>query len=245
MNGIILDAQERWNKNLRSTRKNEKLSQENLAALMREQGFTTCTQKSISRWEQVGRKPGYAFPSYDKMVGLAKCLQVDVPYLTGDMGGRTYDEQYIANSIGTDPGVVALIKELEQYASEKIDYEDDGEPENITLYHNADELALFILDFVGSEFISKYRDFVAAWMNITPQDDTSKAKNEEARYRIPSRQRCAGNIPIRIPTHFSPKKAWNANATRICNASNTRRDYKRKYGRNCLSKEGPIPTKTR
>lgn len=183
MNGIILDAQERWNKNLRSTRKNEKLSQENLAALMREQGFTTCTQKSISRWEQVGRKPGYAFPSYDKMVGLAKCLQVDVPYLTGDMGGRTYDEQYIANSIGTDPSVVALIKELEQYASEKIDYEDDGEPENITLYHNADELALFILDFVGSEFISKYRDFVAAWMNITPQDDTSKAKNEEARYR--------------------------------------------------------------
>ena len=179
MNSILFDAQERWNKNLRGIRKERGLNQEDLAALMREQGFTTCTQKSISRWEQVGRKPGYAFPSYDKMVGLAKCLQVDVPYLTGDMGGRTYDEQYIANSIGTDPGVVALIKELEQYASEKIDYEDDGEPENITLYHNADELALFILDFVGSEFISKYRDFVAAWMNITPQDDTSKAKSEE------------------------------------------------------------------
>lgn len=256
MNSILFDAQERWNKNLRGIRKERGLNQEDLAALMREQGFTTCTQKSISRWEQVGRKPGYAFPSYDKMVGLAKCLQVDVPYLTGDMGGRTYDEQYIANSIGTDPGVVALIKELEQYASEKIDYEDDGEPENITLYHNADELALFILDFVGSEFISKYRDFVAAWMNITPQDDTSKAKSEEARYRkdlkvakfelVDSFQAAlCRQYPDPDSDAFLTEKAWNANATRICNASNTRRDYKRKYGRNCLSKEGPIPTKTR
>ena len=151
------------------------------------------TQKSISRWEQVGRKPGYAFPSYDKMVGLAKCLQVDVPYLTGDMGGRTYDEQYIADSIGTDPGVVALIKELEQYASEKIDYEDDGDS--------------------------------SSW--------------------ILSKQRCADNIPIRISMHSSPKKAWNANAMRNCNFNKTRRNYERKYGRNCLSKEGPIPTKTR
>lgn len=93
-------------------------------------------------------------------------------------------------------------------------------------------------------------------MNITPQDDTSKAKSEEARYRkdlkvakfelVDSFQAAlCRQYPDPDSDAFLTEKAWNANATRICNASNTRRDYKRKYGRNCLSKEGPIPSKTR
>ena len=175
MNSILFDAQERWNKNLRGIRKERGLNQEDLAALMREQGFNDLYSEVDIQMGAGGAETRLRIPFVRQMVGLANASKLtSLP--NRRHGRRTYDEQYIANSIGTDPGVVALIKELEQYASRKIDYEDDGEPENITLYHNADELALFILDFVGSEFISKYRDFVAAWMNITPQDDTSKQK---------------------------------------------------------------------
>lgn len=184
MSGIICDAKKRWNRNLRCVRTEKRLSQEQLAAQMRELGFSTCTQKSISKWEQVGQKPNYVFPPYEKMVGLAKCLEVDVPYLTGDMDGRTYAEEYIAKAIGTDPGVTSLINALRLHAPETSSYEDNGETDCIAIDNGADETALFILDFtfIGNEFISKYREFIAAWMDIRAQDDTAQARHEQTRY---------------------------------------------------------------
>lgn len=183
MSGIICDARKRWNRNLRSVRTEKRLSQEQLAAQMRELGFSTCTQKSISKWEQVGQKPNYVFPPYEKMVGLAKCLEVDVPYLTGDMDGRTYAEEYIAKAIGTDPGVTSLINALRLHAPETSSYEDNGETAYILTDNGADETALFILDFtIGNEFISKYKKFIAAWMDVRPQDDITQAKHEQTRY---------------------------------------------------------------
>lgn len=183
MNGMNMSCADRWNRNLRETRSKRKLSQTDLAAMMNEHGYGPCSQKTISQWEHVGEREGCGFPPYRKMLGLAECLGVDVPYLTGDMDGGTYAQQYVADHLGTDPGVVSIFKELAIISESKSEFDpDDGSRIEIVKDNDADVYALLLMDSYRTVLAEKYKAFVAAHRDRRLKDDPDDAPDEKRRY---------------------------------------------------------------
>ncbi|PJM76072.1 hypothetical protein CSQ87_00570 [Bifidobacterium simiarum] len=105
-----------------------------------------------------------------KMLALADCLGVDVPYLMGDMEARHYDEQALADRLGIDPGAIALLLELKP---EIID--------GIRVENGSTVMSEIIVDMFDPMIRSDYERLVKAYMCRRLCDDPQEAEQERER----------------------------------------------------------------
>ena len=121
MNDLINQKEQIWNTRLKECIDNAGYSQQAFATAFNKKYGTSCTQKSISRWINVGQKQSnnikIGFPSYENMVKIADFFEKSVSYFTGETDYDSIQLEEISDYLNLTQSTV---KELRAIANPNI-----------------------------------------------------------------------------------------------------------------------------
>lgn len=121
MNDLIKQKEQIWNARLKKCIDNAGYSQQAFATAFNKKYGTSCTQKSISRWINVGQKQSdnkkIGFPSYENMVKIADFFEKSVSYFTGE---TDYDSIHLEEICDYLNITESTVKELRAIANPNI-----------------------------------------------------------------------------------------------------------------------------
>jgi len=120
MNDITGKKQSCWNKRLKKCMQDAGYTQESFARNLNAKYGTQFTQKTISRWVNLGdAKNGIkGFPDFDNMICIADFLGIDVGYLIGETDGDTFSLEKASSYIGLNSEATKAIRKLTNPESE-------------------------------------------------------------------------------------------------------------------------------
>ncbi|MCQ9209413.1 helix-turn-helix domain-containing protein [Granulicatella seriolae] len=124
MYNIIEQKQRCWNERLKKCIQDAGYTQKSFAHNLNERYGTQFTQKTISRWVNLGdaRNGIKGFPEFDNMVYIADYLKVDIGYLTGEIDNETFTLEQVCSVIGLNQNAIeALVSIMHPFGK----YEDD------------------------------------------------------------------------------------------------------------------------
>ena len=114
MNGIFKAKADIWNKRLKKLVK-EHGTQEEFAEALNTTYETHFTQKSVSKWLNVGStktKGGKVkiinFPKYETMALIAAFFDVDIGYLTGETNYKKFDSKSTLDYLGLEDEAIRV-----------------------------------------------------------------------------------------------------------------------------------------
>lgn len=110
MDDIDKTIEEKWNDRLKTLLDKWGLSQKELVKQLNEKYGTSCNQRDVSRWINVGssRKKDnpVGFPTFKKVIMIADFFNVDISYLIGKIECKTLTNQDICDIIGCSESVL-------------------------------------------------------------------------------------------------------------------------------------------
>lgn len=114
MNDIIDSKQRCWNERLKKCIHDCGYTQESFAFALNKKYSTKFTQKTISRWVNLGdAKNGIkSFPDFENMVQVANFLSVDVGYLTGETDEDSFSLEKACSYMGLNGNAIKAIREI-------------------------------------------------------------------------------------------------------------------------------------
>lgn len=112
MNDIFHKKQRCWNERLKKCMQNNGYTQESFACDLNKKYNTQFTQKTISRWANLGdAKNGIkGFPDFENMVYVADFFGVDVGYLTGETDEDSFSLEKACSYIGLNGEAIKAIR---------------------------------------------------------------------------------------------------------------------------------------
>lgn len=112
----VSSKEKMWNCRLRGCIKAKHLTQKELAIEFNKKYKTSCTQRDISRWTNVGTKPQkgrkIGFPSYQNMLNLAEFFDVSVAFLTGETNNDAYDIEKASSFLNINQSSIKSIRKI-------------------------------------------------------------------------------------------------------------------------------------
>lgn len=114
MNDIIDRKQRCWNERLKKCILEGGYTQESFAHALNKKYSTKFTQKTISRWVNLGdAKNGIkSFPDFENMVQVADFFGVDVGYLTGETDDDSFSLEKASSYMGLNGEAIKAIREI-------------------------------------------------------------------------------------------------------------------------------------
>ncbi|WP_379134598.1 helix-turn-helix domain-containing protein [Paenibacillus sp. sgz500958] len=114
MNGIMDRKRHCWNERLKKCILDGGYTQESFAHALNKKYSTKFTQKTISRWVNLGdAKNGIkSFPDFENMVQVADFFGVDVGYLTGETDEDSFSLEKACTYMGLNGEAINVIREL-------------------------------------------------------------------------------------------------------------------------------------
>lgn len=114
MNDIISIKQCCWNERLKKCMQDAGYTQESFACDLNKKYDTQFTQKTISRWVNLGdAKNGIkGFPDFENMVYIADFFGVDIGYLTGETDEDSFSLEKACSYIGLNGEAIKSIREI-------------------------------------------------------------------------------------------------------------------------------------
>lgn len=121
MRDIFEEKAKIWNSRLKQCLENKGYKQTEFADKLNEynkQPEKSITQETVSRWVHVGDrkrkrdekgKDFIGFPNYENMVCIAKCLDVDLGYLTGETDAETFTLEQASELLNLDAEALKVI----------------------------------------------------------------------------------------------------------------------------------------
>lgn len=112
MNDILYYKQCCWNDRLKKCMQNKGYTQESFACDLNKKYNTQFTQKTISRWVNLGdAKNGIkGFPDFENMVYIADFFGVDIGYLTGETNEDSFSLEKACSYIGLNGEAIKAIR---------------------------------------------------------------------------------------------------------------------------------------
>lgn len=103
-----------WNERLKKCMQDAGYTQESFACDLNKTYNTQFTQKTISRWVNLGdAKNGIkGFPDFDNMVYIADFFDVDIGYLTGETDEDSFSLEKACSYIGLNGKAIKAIREI-------------------------------------------------------------------------------------------------------------------------------------
>jgi len=114
MNDIICRKQRCWNERLKKCILEGEYTQESLAQALNKKYSTKFTQKTISRWVNLGdAKNGIkSFPDFENMLQVAGFFSVDVGYLIGETDDDSFSLEKACSYMGLNGEAIKAIREI-------------------------------------------------------------------------------------------------------------------------------------
>lgn len=114
MNDIIDRKRRCWNERLKKCIFDGGHTQESFAHALNKKYSTKFTQKTISRWVNLGdAKNGIkSFPDFENMLQVADFFSVDVGYLTGETDEDSFSLEKACSYMGLDGEAIKAIREI-------------------------------------------------------------------------------------------------------------------------------------
>lgn len=129
MNDIFEEKAKIWNSRLKQCLKEKQYTQIGFADKLNEQFEMSVTQETVSRWLHVGDKKSkrdkngkefIGFPNYENMICIAKCLDVDLGYLTGETDAETFTLEQASELLNLDTEALKSIIKLTQTTNSNV-----------------------------------------------------------------------------------------------------------------------------
>jgi len=111
----IIDRKQRcWNERLKKCILEGSYTQESFAHALNKKYSTKFTQKTISRWVNLGdAKNGVkSFPDFENMLQVADFFSVDVGYLTGETDDDSFSLEKACSYMGLNGEAIKAIREI-------------------------------------------------------------------------------------------------------------------------------------
>lgn len=127
MNDIISRKQCCWNERLKKCMQDAGYTQESFACDLNKKYGTQFTQKTISRWVNLGdAKNGIkGFPDFENMVYIADFLGVDIGYLAGETDEDSFSLEKACSYIGLNGEAIKAIRGITNPENETNDMRKD------------------------------------------------------------------------------------------------------------------------
>ncbi len=110
---MVENRQECWNSLLKKYMKERNMTQADLAKALNEKYNTQYTQKTISRWMNLGSKKGMKrFPDYENMVILADFFGMEVGHLTGETEFDSFNNEKCYDYLGLTDSAIDRIRRI-------------------------------------------------------------------------------------------------------------------------------------